>query len=73
MEKEVSAKDAITALEDNTFTPADLLCVTQVLADEISQCQGLLKDELEKRRKYKVCLWIWRENLYFLYMKWIVS
>ena len=52
----MEATEAITALEDGIFAPADLLCLAKVLGEEATTCQSLLRDELEKRKRYKVSI-----------------
>ncbi|KAK7063225.1 Ubiquitin carboxyl-terminal hydrolase bap1 [Halocaridina rubra] len=42
------------SLADGTFAPTDLLSLVSVLSKEIITCEGLLKDELDKRKRYKI-------------------
>lgn len=41
--------------EPHTFAPKDLLALLKNLENEINTCELNLRDENEKRRKYKVC------------------
>lgn len=41
-------------LESNTFAPKDLLALLKNLEQEIGVCETALKDENDKRTKYKV-------------------
>lgn len=41
-------------LESNTFAPKDLLALLKNLEQEIGVCETGLKDENDKRTKYKV-------------------
>ncbi|XP_071440210.1 ubiquitin carboxyl-terminal hydrolase calypso isoform X2 [Hetaerina americana] len=40
--------------EPHTFAPKDLLALLKNLDNEINTCEGSLKDENEKRKKYKI-------------------
>ncbi|KAG7153803.1 Ubiquitin carboxyl-terminal hydrolase calypso-like 1 [Homarus americanus] len=42
------------SLEDGKFAPTDLLTLINVLGTEITTCENLLKDELDKRKRYKI-------------------
>nr|XP_053632716.1 ubiquitin carboxyl-terminal hydrolase calypso-like isoform X3 [Cherax quadricarinatus] len=42
------------SLEDGTYAPSDLLTLVNVLGTEITTCENLLKDELDKRKRYKI-------------------
>ncbi|XP_045600724.1 ubiquitin carboxyl-terminal hydrolase calypso isoform X1 [Procambarus clarkii] len=46
--------DYTKSLEDGTFAPTDLLTLVNVLGTEITSCENLLKDELDKRKRYKI-------------------
>ncbi|GAB6020021.1 hypothetical protein CHUAL_002771 [Chamberlinius hualienensis] len=41
-------------IEPHTFAPKDLLALLKNIENEISVCEGALKDEVEKQRKYKI-------------------
>jgi hypothetical protein len=49
-------------LEPHTFAPKDLLALLKNLENEINTCELNLRDENEKRRKYKVTC---SESLFF--------
>ncbi|XP_071545074.1 ubiquitin carboxyl-terminal hydrolase calypso isoform X2 [Panulirus ornatus] len=42
------------SLEDGTAAPSELLTLVNLLGTEITTCENLLKDELEKRKRYKI-------------------
>lgn len=46
--------DYVPSVDDETFGPLDLLKLINVLGKEVTVCEGLLKDELDKRKRYKV-------------------
>jgi len=50
----------------HTFAPKDLLALLKNLDNGIQQCEQNIKEENEKRTKYKVhwVLWLWLENLF---------
>lgn len=48
--------EVLNSLEDGSTSPVDLLSLIKILGKEISTCETLLKDELEKRKRYKVHL-----------------
>ncbi|XP_068245724.1 ubiquitin carboxyl-terminal hydrolase calypso isoform X2 [Palaemon carinicauda] len=52
--KNACDSDVLEALEDGTFAPTDLLSLVNVMGKEITSCETLLKDELDKRKRYKV-------------------
>lgn len=49
-EKSLTDRDA----QQHTFAPKDLLALLKNLEGEISLCEGNLRDENEKRKKYKI-------------------
>ncbi|CAL4088782.1 unnamed protein product, partial [Meganyctiphanes norvegica] len=52
--EDLEIDDPLEALEDGSFAPNDMLRLINVLAREISSCENLLKDELDKRKRYKI-------------------
>lgn len=46
--------EVLNSLEDGSTSPVDLLSLIKILGKEISTCETLLKDELEKRKRYKI-------------------
>ncbi|XP_064109953.1 ubiquitin carboxyl-terminal hydrolase calypso-like isoform X2 [Macrobrachium nipponense] len=52
--KSTCDSDIVESLEDGTFAPTDLLSLVNVMGKEITSCETLLKDELDKRKRYKV-------------------
>ncbi|XP_066957910.1 ubiquitin carboxyl-terminal hydrolase calypso isoform X2 [Macrobrachium rosenbergii] len=52
--KSTCDSDILESLEDGTFAPTDLLSLVNVMGKEITSCETLLKDELDKRKRYKV-------------------
>lgn len=52
--EELECDDQLEALEDGSFAPSDMLRLINVLAREIGSCENLLKDELDKRKRYKI-------------------
>ena len=52
--KELDIDESVEALENGTFAPVDLRKLVNILGEEITQCEIILKDELEKRKKYTV-------------------
>ncbi|KAB7499782.1 Ubiquitin carboxyl-terminal hydrolase calypso [Armadillidium nasatum] len=46
--------ESVEGLENGTFAPMDLLRLVNILGNEVEQTEMLLKDELEKRKRYKI-------------------
>ncbi|RXG70312.1 Ubiquitin carboxyl-terminal hydrolase calypso [Armadillidium vulgare] len=51
---DMEVAESVEGLENGTFAPMDLLRLVNILGNEVEQTEMLLKDELEKRKRYKI-------------------
>ena len=50
----MNLEDSIESLENGTYAPSDFHKLVVILGEEIEKCEMILKDEMEKRKRYKV-------------------